>query len=255
MERFAPPLLARATHIRPGIAEFVPLPLVAGHVIFDLDGTLIDSAPICMTILNMMLAERGSARRVTRDDIAPLLSLGGERLIAETLAEDCGDIADELRHFRAQYATRATPASCLYPGVRAGIKALHAAGFRLSVCSNKPQALCDKTLNDLGLAPYVDFVVGGRADVAAKPARAMIDLILSHHHVSAEKCLFVGDSGIDLSTARGVNMPFIYVTYGYDSQPMRANDVVRCDSFDGVVSRLFELQLTDAPPVPDWWEA
>ena len=79
-----------------------------------------------------------------------------------------------------------------------------------------------------------------------KPARALVDLILNHHQVAPDQCLFVGDSGTDLHTARALNMPFLYVSYGYDARDNVRQDVTRCPDFDTVVSHLFELQIAGA---------
>src|SRR5262245_38496163 len=113
------------------------------HLIFDLDGTLVDSAPVIVAVLNEMLAERGSESRMDVGKVQPWLSHGGAELIATMLGLEGDDIAVALADFRARYAARETPAECVFDGVRTGLRELAAAGFTLAICSNKPDYLCE----------------------------------------------------------------------------------------------------------------
>ena len=90
-------------------------------IVFDLDGTLVDSAFVCVEILNGMLADRGSVRTIHPAHAKPWLSLGGPRMVAALLAGDCGDPSVEIVEFRRRYAERATPQASLFAGVRDGL--------------------------------------------------------------------------------------------------------------------------------------
>ncbi len=208
------------------------------HVIFDLDGTLVDSAVHCAAILSEMLEERGSSRRVTRAEAMPQMSYGGHHLVTTLLGEECGDGAAEVIDFRARYAARPTPETCIYAGVRAGLRDLAARGFTLAVCSNKPQGLCDKVLDDLGLRPFLSSVVGGRPELAAKPHPAMIERNLADMGASAATTLLVGDSEVDQAAAVAAGIPFWLVGYGYPGADWTPVADARFDSFPAVVAAL-----------------
>ncbi len=118
-------------------------------IVFDLDGTLIDSCGICVAILDGMLADRGVSDRIDPHIARPLMSFGGEKMVAALLGGHCADPADELAEFRARYSALATPRSSLFGGVEEGIAVLRELGFVLAICSNKPQHLCDKVLAEV----------------------------------------------------------------------------------------------------------
>ena len=207
-------------------------------IVFDLDGTLVDSAFVCVDILNGMLAERGSVRTIPPAHAKPYLSLGGARMVAALLAEECGDPEVEIVDFRRRYAERPTPPASLFEGVRDGLHALSGAGRRLAVCSNKPQPLCDKVLADLRLGQLFEAVVGSRPGYRAKPATDLLDLTLLTLRLPAEACVYVGDSEVDHALADAVAMPFHFVTYGYAEPDWRAEALARRDRFADVVAAL-----------------
>jgi len=140
-----------------------------GLAVFDLDGTLVDSASHCAGIVNAMLDARGAQARVTPEDARRHISAGAEILIAALLGGALIAIEPDLAEFRQRYASMPTPTTCLFPGVREGLAVLRQAGAGLAICSNKPQALCDKVLSDLGLADQFLAVVGGRRGAPSKP--------------------------------------------------------------------------------------
>lgn len=207
-------------------------------IIFDLDGTLVDSAFVCVEILNGMLAERGSVRTIHPAHAKPYFSLGGTRMVSALLAEDCGDPEVEIVEFRRRYADRPTPPASLFAGVGEGLEALATAGYRLAICSNKPQLLCDKVLADLHLAGLFEVAVGGRQGYHAKPARDLLDLTLLGLRVPADACAFVGDSDVDHAVAVAAGMPFHFVTYGYAEPGWSADSLIRHDSFGEVVAAI-----------------
>ena len=117
--------------------------MVKGCAVFDLDGTLIDSVPLCTEILNAMLADRGAAMPLSRADVRPHVTAGGRRMVSALLGSHCGDADAAIAEFRARYAALPTPPGSLFPGVRAGLAALRGLGVGLAIWSNTPQALCD----------------------------------------------------------------------------------------------------------------
>ncbi|WP_196221716.1 HAD family hydrolase [Sphingobium sp. CAP-1] len=141
------------------------------YVIFDLDGTLVDSCGICVSILSAMIADRGSDHAIDPVGARQYMSQGGRDMVAALLGPACVDPDADLLDFRARYARHVTPADSLFPGVAECLKRLHDMGLKLAICSNKPQMLCDKVLADTGLAPYFRVVVGGRPACCPSPRR------------------------------------------------------------------------------------
>jgi phosphoglycolate phosphatase len=188
------------------------------HIIFDLDGTLVDSSTICVEILTGMLRERGYDQVIDPRYARQFMSRGGTQMVTGLLGEACQDPETDLADFRRRYASTATPREALYPGVAGGIANLSKAGFKLSICSNKPQNLCDQVLEDTGLASWFDVVVGGGPGLRPKPEPDLLEATLKSLRSSPGECLFVGDSELDHQIAEAACIPFLFVTYGY-AQP------------------------------------
>lgn len=201
------------------------------HLIFDLDGTLVDSAAICCDILSGMLRDRNSDQVIDVPHARQYMSHGGEQMVAALLGPACGDPAAELTEFRARYSRTPTPPSALFPEVSAGLHALHDAGFRLSICSNKPQHLCNQVLADTGLARLFGQVVGGQEGLRAKPEPDLLDEVLRRSRAVPADCLFIGDSELDHQAARARQIPFLFVTYGYAARNWLPDDSAAFDCF------------------------
>lgn len=207
-------------------------------IIFDLDGTLVDSAPGLVAIVNEMLAERGSARIVDVAEARPFLSLGGLALVSGLLGHECGDPDAEVAEFRKRYSARRTSADSLYEGVHAGLHELVAAGFNLAICSNKPQDLCEKVLRDLDLFSLFKVIVGSSAGRRAKPAPDLLQLALEQLEASPETCLFVGDSEVDHALAAAVGVGFLFVSYGYADEQWDPSALTQFSRFSDLVQSL-----------------
>lgn len=205
------------------------------HIIFDLDGTLVDSAPLCAEIINELLVERGSARQVAASEARDYLTKGGAQLMTALLDSEPGDVESDLAEFRARYVARQTPVDCLFPGVATGVTALSRLGVRMAICSNKPQALCDKIVSDLGLAPHFSAVVGSVPGVPLKPAPDLALAALAGLGAAPGDCLFVGDSEVDRQTASNAGIPFVFVSYGYAEPDFLFDGLARFDRFEEVV--------------------
>lgn len=185
------------------------------HVIFDLDGTLVDSCAVCVDILSDILIERGSTRAIDPVEARRYMSRGGLDMVAGLLGSACSDPVADLADFRTRYKGRRTPTESLFPGVADGLARMKDAGFVLSICSNKPQVLCEKVLEDTGLEQYFTSVVGGRVGVRPKPAPDLLDALLADLGAVPGECLFVGDSELDHAIARDASIPFHFLSYGY----------------------------------------
>lgn len=188
---------------------------LTSHIIFDLDGTLVDSCPTCIDILGEMLLERGSDHVIEPEGARYYMSRGGSEMVKALLGPACGDPELEIAEFRARYAVRPTSADALFPGVTENLVALRDAGFSLAICSNKPQNLCEKVLADTGLAPLFTAVIGRQASMRPKPELDQVHAVLEHLGAAPRNCIFVGDSEIDYEVSRKAKIPFIFMTYGY----------------------------------------
>lgn len=212
--------------------------LVRQFVVFDLDGTLVDSNAICVEILQGMLDERGALRQIDAASAAQHMSLGGERMVRALLGDRCQNPSEDLTEFRARYARRPTPRDSLFDGVAEGLERLCQAGYQLAICSNKPANLCAKVLSDVGLDSYFQVVVGGGAGLRPKPAPDLLDAVLAQLGAEAEHCLFVGDSDLDYAVASAAAMPFLFLTYGYAASGWIPPDGECFDRFGDLVDRL-----------------
>lgn len=205
------------------------------RIIFDLDGTLVDSAPTCAAILSEMLGERGSSGVVHAADARTLLTRGGADLVGPLLRSRPENLASDLADFRARYAARRTPVDCLYPGVAEGLRTLAQFGARMAVCSNKPQSLCDKIVADLALDSYLTTVVGSVDGVPLKPAPDLALSALEQLGPASGACWYVGDSNVDSMTAVNAGIPFLLANWGYAEPGKSIAALARFDTFDAVV--------------------
>jgi phosphoglycolate phosphatase len=184
-------------------------------LIFDLDGTLIDSVRLTCAIIDTMLAERGAP--VCADPAVARAhdAVGGEAMIAAVMGPYCRDAAADIARFRALHADVSTPADLAFPGVARTLASLAGAGYIMAICSNKPQALCDRILTDLGLCRHFSTIVGSRPGLPRKPAGDAARLALAGTRTAPEAALYIGDSAIDVATARAAGLPLALAGWGY----------------------------------------
>jgi phosphoglycolate phosphatase len=208
------------------------------NIIFDLDGTLVDSAPVFVSVLNEMLEERGSARRVALDQVRQIASHGGPALVQGALAEECGELSQEVADFRARYALCQTPLEAMYAGVSEGLKELANLGFKLAICSNKPQHLCEKVIADLNLQSLFEIIIGSSPGRQPKPEPELMHLTLSSLHANPSRCIYVGDSEVDHALAAATGIRFLFVSYGYADPNWDRSDIVEFSGFADLVQAL-----------------
>lgn len=201
------------------------------QLIFDLDGTLVDSCSICVQILGAMLEERGSEHGIDPITARPWMSVGGPAMVSALLGPACQDPQRDIEEFRARYRETTTPPEALFAGVAEGLAHFQDAGFTLSICSNKPQDLCDQVLEHTGISGLFDTVVGLRPGLRAKPELDLLSETLDALRCVPGECLFIGDSEIDHEVADKAGIPFIFMSYGYAVPEYRNPDGVSFDCF------------------------
>ncbi|WP_242464709.1 phosphoglycolate phosphatase [Halorhodospira abdelmalekii] len=210
-------------------------------VLFDLDGTLVDSAPDLAAAVNAVLRERGAAT-VDVERVRGWVGNGARRLIARALTgeESADPPAAEwnaaLERFFTLYSERLYVDSRPYPGVVEGVAALHALGLPLAVVTNKPRRFAEPILTHMGLREQIAVVVGGECVAARKPDPLPLHWALEQLGLPGAPAWMVGDSATDVAAARAAGMPVICVPYGY-----RRGVAVEQLGADAVIGRLTEL--------------
>jgi len=202
-------------------------------ILFDLDGTLVDSALSIGAVLNQMRLERNMSHLETQK-YRDWVSLGANDLVAKSLEIAVGDVDPFLQDFRARYASKKTATEDLFPFVRESLNALKNLRISMAICSNKPLHLCEKVLNDLDLDGYFSCVVGGSSVTRAKPSREPVDIALSMLGYSHGDSLLIGDSTLDQGASKNSGLPFIFFSGGY-------NDGVDLAQVAGTISSMNEL--------------
>jgi phosphoglycolate phosphatase len=215
----------------------LPSPLEA--VVFDLDGTLVDTAPDLHAHLNEVLAEHGRPG-LALAEIRPMIGDGARALLERGLRASGGLPAGvDLERLFAEFLRRytATPARFggAYPGVVDVLEELAAAGVRLGICTNKPQAPTERLLAELDLERFFAAVIGGDALAVRKPDAGHLRTVLARLGVDARRAALVGDSQTDLLTARAAGVPCVLVSFGYT--PVPAQDL----GADQVIDDMAEL--------------
>lgn len=188
-------------------------------IAFDLDGTLIDTAPDLIGALNTVLAEEGMAH-VPLSSARRLIGRGAKGLIERGFAE-AGRPVDPAREAGLVdrlveiYLGRISQESRPFEGMEAALDHLSAAGATLCVCTNKREGLSRALLEGLGLTDRFAAIVGSDSVPAAKPDPGHLIATIRAAGGDLGHCIYVGDSETDLKTARAAGVPVIGVTFGY----------------------------------------
>jgi phosphoglycolate phosphatase len=182
-------------------------------VIFDLDGTLIDSAPDLRAALNRVLATRGLPA-LSADAVRRMIGDGAKALVERAFAAH-GRPAEpiDLADFLADYEANSTVETVTYPGMEAVLAELRGRGHDLAVCTNKPAAATAIILGALGLQKYFAAVVGGDSTPYRKPDPRHLEGAMAA--LGAAKAVMIGDHENDMAAAKGLAVPSIFVTWGY----------------------------------------
>lgn len=187
-------------------------------ILFDLDGTLVDSAPDLHGAAAHMSTEAGCAPLDERT-IRSFIGNGVPVLVQRIMAATGLDPADHARHlgvFSAYYAEHATDLTRPYPGVERLLDRLTAAGHPMAMVTNKPEAPARTILDTLGLSRHFRTVIGGDSLTTRKPDPAMLHLACDRLGGAGA---MVGDSEVDAQSAANAGLPFALYTEGYRKTP------------------------------------
>jgi len=192
--------------------------------VFDLDGTLVDTAPDLVDTTNIVLA-RHDVPPITREGLKPYMSLGARAMIAgslkaagRTLPEDVIDTlyGEYLEHYASRIAKLSRP----FPELLSALDRLEEANVRLAVCTNKREANAKALLTALDLISRFTFIAGANTFAVSKPDPGHLLMTIERAGGTPQRSVFVGDSDVDVATARAANMPIVGLTYGYSDVPM-----------------------------------
>ncbi len=190
-------------------------------LIFDLDGTLVDTAPDLLHATNAVLRSDGR-RLVDPATLRHMVGFGARSLITQAMAATGAPVEDArlpelvdrfLLHYRAHIADESRP----FPGVEATLQALADDDVPMAVLTNKPQEMADLLLKALGLDRFFPVVYGaGRMSYVKPDARIFHDVV---RDLGTPGGIMIGDSITDVKTARAARAPIILVSYGYTPEP------------------------------------
>ena len=219
-------------------------------IVFDLDGTLVDSAPEIRSALNAAVDGIGLAP-FPLSEVQGFVGGGAAVALRRALASRNREIDDTafkatLAAFYEVYAEVSQKGNGLYPGVMETLAALKDRAVPLGLCTNKAAPITDIALEALGIRRFFSAVVGARDDLPRKPAPDMLLAVLASLDARPEEALLIGDSRSDVGSARAAGCPVIAVSYGYPHGPVGelGADLV----IDRMPDLLLHLELTVKSP-------
>jgi phosphoglycolate phosphatase len=225
--------------------------MAAPIIVFDLDGTLVDTAPDLIATLNALFAREGLP--APGSELRNMIGGGARLLIERALAEENVAIpaqelerlyAGYIEHYTAHIADRSRP----FPGLEAALDALAAAGCRLAVCTNKLEFLAVRLLDALGLAGRFAAICGQDTFGLQKPDPEVLRRTVARAGGRMQRALMVGDSETDIRMARRAAIPVVAVDFGYTETPVSqfAPDriISRFDDLPAAVSELLRPRVS-----------
>jgi len=193
-------------------------------VVFDLDGTLVDTAPDLISALNFVLDSEGLPP-VPLKSARNMIGAGARKLIERGLElEGCTMSADDvdrlMRDFIDYYAAHIADASRPFEGLAAALDELEAQGYRFAVCTNKLEWLSKRLLDQLGLSGRFAAICGADTFGVAKPDPVILQQTVARAGGQLATTIMVGDAGPDVGVARRAAIPVIGVEFGYTDVPI-----------------------------------
>lgn len=225
-------------------------PLSDSAIIFDLDGTLVETAPDLHGALVHVLTEAGLPQP-TLNDVRLMVGDGARALIERAYAAAGAPIRGDaleaaMSRFLAHYGPNVARLSRTFPGVEKALDRFAAAGAALGVCTNKPQALSQALLDALGLSGRLPVVVGGDALAVKKPDPAHLAATIERMGRAGRPAVMVGDSRNDVAVAKALGIPAVVVSFGYTViPPAELGADIMIDHFDELPAALHTLGFRD----------
>ena len=198
--------------------------MTALTVVFDLDGTLVDTAPDLIDTLNLILAREGLAP-VPYDTARMMIGGGARRMIEAALKYEqrpftAADIDPLFRDFIAHYSAHIADRSRPFPGLETALDRLSGQGCIFAVCTNKLEGLSRLLLDALSLTGRFKAICGQDTFAIQKPNPEILRRTIAQAGGRIERAVMVGDSGTDIDTAKAAGIPVIAVDFGYTETPV-----------------------------------
>lgn len=211
------------------------MPSDARLLIFDLDGTLIDSRADLATAVNLMRGHFGlpplPVAAITR-----FVGDGVRMLVARALEGTAVDVDEAVRVQNPLYRAHLHDATVLYPGVAEGLRALRAAGHTLAVATNKPADATELILDHFGVRALFASVLGGGSTPRLKPHPDMVEAAMAASGFDRDRTWVIGDNHTDLECARRAGVRSLFCTYGFGDRREEA-PAATAASFDDIVRK------------------
>jgi phosphoglycolate phosphatase len=190
-------------------------------LIFDLDGTLIDSRLDLANAVNATRTHMGM-EPLTNERVYSYVGNGAPVLIRRSLGEGVSDADVErgLAFFLEYYRHHDLDHTVLYPGVKESLERFHAAGKRMAVLTNKPVRMSRHIVDGLGVAPYFFQVYGGNSFEQKKPHPMGVEALMQEAGVGQSDAVMIGDSSVDIQTARNAGIQSCGLTYGFQPETL-----------------------------------
>ena len=220
--------------------------MAALTVVFDLDGTLVDTAPDLIETLNVVLARQGLPP-VAYTEARSMIGGGARKMIENGLKLEGRHLADRLvdgmfKEFIDHYAAHIADRSQPFPGLEQALDHLAADGCRLAVCTNKLEGLSRLLLGALGLTPRFAAICGQDTFQIQKPDPEILRRTIGAAGGELSRAIMVGDSGTDIATARAAGIPVVAVDFGYSETPIQELGPDRLIShFDKLPAAILEV--------------
>jgi phosphoglycolate phosphatase len=214
-------------------------------LIFDLDGTLVDSLPDLAEAVNELMVSHGLKPHAERA-VASMVGKGVPVLVQKAFAahgvtKEGEALATEVKTYLGFYEPRATRLTRLFPHAAEMVKEL-AKSYRLAVCTNKPTAVSREIVDSLGIGKEIEVVVGGDSGVTPKPAPDMLWLVADKLGLTKDEVVMIGDSANDVASAKAAGIRVAVVRYGYtDIAPDDLGADAVMDDFRGIPAALEKL--------------
>jgi phosphoglycolate phosphatase len=200
-------------------------------LLLDLDGTLVHSVPDLAAALNRLLQARGLGA-LSQSEVTSMIGDGVAKLVERAFAA-CGSVPDAgaVAEFSADYGAHAAVATSPYPGVVDTLRSLAGEGWRLAVCTNKPETAARALLSALGLARYFAAVGGGDSFPVRKPDPRHLLATLEAAGGGTDRAVMAGDHANDVAAARSAGLPCIFAAWGYGPASMAEGAVAVAQDF------------------------
>ena len=215
-------------------------------IVFDLDGTLVDSAPDLIGCLNVIIGREGLAP-VPLAEGRKYVGRGGKVMLRRALAAHGREVSDArldemFSAFLAYYNEHLTDHTRFYPGVEAALDRLAAAGHGFAICTNKLELSSRKLIEELGASGRFRAICGQDTFAVSKPDAAALRLTIERASGDPRHAIMVGDTETDIATARNAGLPVIAVDFGYAPEPLDtlgpSKIISHFDALDAAVAEL-----------------